>query len=188
MARPAPDAAPRPTSTARWRACPSSTSRRKRPRARASLRPTPIVAVRARLPADLQVAVTIAYTFGWRMQSEVLALETRQLDLAAGTLRLDPGSTKNDEGRRRLPHAGAHRAPDGPGRARAGAQPRLGAGGAVAVPPLRQAAPGEPAAATSAGRGRRACKAAGYRDAPARLPADGGAEHGQPRAFRSAWP
>ena len=33
------------------------------------------------------------------MQSEVLALETRQLDLAAGTIRLDPGSTKNDEGR-----------------------------------------------------------------------------------------
>jgi integrase len=43
--------------------------------------------------------VSIAYTFGWRMQSEVLALETRQLDLAAGTIRLDPGSTKNDEGR-----------------------------------------------------------------------------------------
>ena len=56
-------------------------------------------AVRKHLPADLQVAATVAYTFGWRMQSEVLALETRQLDLAAGTIRLDPGSTKNDEGR-----------------------------------------------------------------------------------------
>ena len=56
-------------------------------------------AVRAQLPADLQVAVTVAYTFGWRMQSEVLTLELRQLDLAAGTIRLDPGSTKNDEGR-----------------------------------------------------------------------------------------
>jgi integrase len=56
-------------------------------------------AVRGHLPADLQAAVTIAYTFGWRMQSEVLALETRQLDLAARTIRLDPGSTKNDEGR-----------------------------------------------------------------------------------------
>ncbi|HUM17368.1 MAG TPA: hypothetical protein VL086_16850 [Candidatus Nitrosotalea sp.] len=33
------------------------------------------------------------------MQSEVLVLERRQLDLAAGTVRLDPGSTKNDEGR-----------------------------------------------------------------------------------------
>jgi integrase len=33
------------------------------------------------------------------MQSEVLALERRQLDLEARTLRLDPGTTKNDEGR-----------------------------------------------------------------------------------------
>jgi integrase len=56
-------------------------------------------AVRQHLSADLQVAVTIAYTFGWRMQSEVLTLERRQLDLDAGTLRLEPGSTKNDDGR-----------------------------------------------------------------------------------------
>jgi integrase len=56
-------------------------------------------AVRRLLPLDLQVAVTIAYTYGWRMQSEVLALELRQVDLAAGTIRLDPGSTKNDDGR-----------------------------------------------------------------------------------------
>jgi len=55
--------------------------------------------VRRRLPDDLQVAVTIAYVFGWRMDSEVLTLERRQLDLDAGTLRLDPGTTKNDEGR-----------------------------------------------------------------------------------------
>jgi integrase len=55
-------------------------------------------AVRAELPEDFQVAVTIAYTFGWRKE-EILTLERRQLDLAAGTLRLDPGSTKNDEGR-----------------------------------------------------------------------------------------
>ena len=33
------------------------------------------------------------------MQSEVLALERRQVDLDNGTLRLDPGSTRNDEGR-----------------------------------------------------------------------------------------
>lgn len=56
-------------------------------------------AVRRRLADDLKVAVTIAYTYGWRTQSEILALERRQLDLEAGTLRLDPGSTKNDEGR-----------------------------------------------------------------------------------------
>jgi integrase len=56
-------------------------------------------AVRRRLAVDLQVAVTVAYTYGWRMQSEVLMLDRRQLDLEAGTLRLDPGQTKNDEGR-----------------------------------------------------------------------------------------
>jgi len=56
-------------------------------------------AVRRLLAPDLRVAVTIAHTFGWRMQSEVLALERRQLDLEAGTLRLEPGTTKNDEAR-----------------------------------------------------------------------------------------
>jgi len=45
---------------------------------------------RQRLPVDLQAAIAVAYTFGWRMQSEVLALERRHLDLEAGTLRLDP--------------------------------------------------------------------------------------------------
>ncbi|HSE04372.1 MAG TPA: site-specific integrase, partial [Methylomirabilota bacterium] len=56
-------------------------------------------AVRRRLAPDIQVAVTIAHTFGWRVQSEVLSLERRQLDLEAGTLRLEPGTTKNDEAR-----------------------------------------------------------------------------------------
>lgn len=56
-------------------------------------------AVKGRLPEDLQVAATIAYTFGWRTQSEVLTLDRRQLDLEAETLRLDPGTTKNDDGR-----------------------------------------------------------------------------------------
>ena len=57
------------------------------------------LAVRRHLPDDLKVAVTIAYTYGWRMRSEVLTLERRHFDLGAGTLRLDPGMTKNDDGR-----------------------------------------------------------------------------------------
>ena len=56
-------------------------------------------AVRRHLRPDLQVATAIAYAFGWRTQSEVLTLERRQVDLDAGTLRLEPGTTKNDDGR-----------------------------------------------------------------------------------------
>ena len=56
-------------------------------------------AVCRHLPPDLRVAAAIGYTFGWRMQSEILTLERRHLDLAAGTVRLEPGTTKNGEGR-----------------------------------------------------------------------------------------
>jgi integrase len=55
-------------------------------------------AVRRQLPVDLQVAVAIMHTYGWRKR-EVLGLERRQLDLKIGTLRLEPGTTKNAEGR-----------------------------------------------------------------------------------------
>jgi integrase len=54
--------------------------------------------IRWALPEDLQVAVTIAQTYGWRMESEAFPLERRHLDLEVGTLRLDPGTTKNSEG------------------------------------------------------------------------------------------
>jgi integrase len=36
---------------------------------------------------------------GWRINSEVLPLQWRQVDLKAGEVRLDPGTTKNLEGR-----------------------------------------------------------------------------------------
>ena len=52
---------------------------------------------------DLQLACTIAQTYGWRMQSEILMLEGRQVNLDAasemGTLSLDAGSTKNEDAR-----------------------------------------------------------------------------------------
>jgi integrase len=60
--------------------------------------PAQFEAIRRRLPEDLQAAVTIAFTYGWR-RDEILTLERRQLDLEAGTLCLDVGSTKNDDGR-----------------------------------------------------------------------------------------
>jgi hypothetical protein len=56
-------------------------------------------AVRRRFVPDPQVAVSIAYTYGWRMQSEILRLERRHADFNAGALRLDAGMTKNDAGR-----------------------------------------------------------------------------------------
>jgi hypothetical protein len=54
-------------------------------------------AVCCHLRPDLYVTILIASTFGWRMQSEVLTLERRQVGLDAGTLRLEPGTTENDE-------------------------------------------------------------------------------------------
>src|SRR5262245_24606256 len=41
--------------------------------------PAQFEAVRRRLRPDLQAAITIAYVYGWRMQSEVLALRLSQL-------------------------------------------------------------------------------------------------------------
>jgi integrase len=43
--------------------------------------------------------VTVAYITGWRIQSELLPLQWRQVDFTAGTLRLEPGTTKNRERR-----------------------------------------------------------------------------------------
>jgi integrase len=56
-------------------------------------------AVLNHLPAPLKPIVTFAYITGWRIASEVLPLEWRQVDFDAGEVRLDAGTTKNDEGR-----------------------------------------------------------------------------------------
>jgi integrase len=40
-----------------------------------------------------------AYITGWRLKSEVLSLRWSQVDLNAGEVRLEPGTTKNKEGR-----------------------------------------------------------------------------------------
>ena len=40
-----------------------------------------------------------AYVTGWRINSDVLPLQWRQVDLRVGEVRLDPGTTKNREGR-----------------------------------------------------------------------------------------
>ena len=47
----------------------------------------------------VQPVVTFAHITGWRIDSEVLSLLWRQVDFAAGEVRLDPGTTKNGDGR-----------------------------------------------------------------------------------------
>jgi integrase len=56
------------------------------------------LALHEALPDYLRSVATFAYTYGWR-KSEILGLTWDRADLAAGTVRLDPGSTKNREGR-----------------------------------------------------------------------------------------
>lgn len=56
------------------------------------------LAVRNVLPAFLQPMATFGYYTGWR-SAEILGLQWRQVDLAAGEVRLDPGTTKSGEGR-----------------------------------------------------------------------------------------
>jgi site-specific recombinase XerD len=55
--------------------------------------------VRAALPPEYRPLLTVAYITGWRTQSELLPMESRQVDFAAGTMRLEPGTTKNKKGR-----------------------------------------------------------------------------------------
>lgn len=51
------------------------------------------------LPPEVQPVIKFAYMTGWRIASEVLPLEWRQVDFGAGEIRLDAGTTKNREGR-----------------------------------------------------------------------------------------
>ncbi len=46
----------------------------------------------------LRVLLELAFTYGWR-RGELLKLRVRQVNLAQGTIRLDPGTTKNRQGR-----------------------------------------------------------------------------------------
>jgi integrase len=55
-------------------------------------------AVLAHLPTDIQPLVAFQYYTGWRI-SEVRGLQWKQVDLKAQVVRLEPGTTKNDEGR-----------------------------------------------------------------------------------------
>jgi len=56
-------------------------------------------AVHAKLPDHLQAPLIFAYLTGWRVRSEVVSLMWSNVDFKAGTVRLEPGTTKNKKGR-----------------------------------------------------------------------------------------
>jgi len=56
------------------------------------------VALRDKLPDHLKGFVTFAYKTGWRM-TEISDLTWNQVDRDNGIVRLEPGETKNDDGR-----------------------------------------------------------------------------------------
>src|SRR6185503_4246106 len=58
-----------------------------------------LAAVIAHLPSYVQPMIEFAAITGWRIPSEVLKLEWRQVNFDVGEVRLDPGTTKNGEGR-----------------------------------------------------------------------------------------
>ena len=51
------------------------------------------------LPRDLAHVVECAWITSWRVASEVLTMQWRQIDFDGGEVRLDPGTTKNKQGR-----------------------------------------------------------------------------------------
>jgi integrase len=56
-------------------------------------------AVLRHLPVALRALFEVAYLTGWRVADELATRQRHHLDLAAGWLRLEPGETKNGEGR-----------------------------------------------------------------------------------------
>jgi site-specific recombinase XerD len=56
-------------------------------------------AVLKHLPAEIKPVAVTAYVTGWRVYDEILTRQKHHLDLKTGWLRLEPGETKNDEGR-----------------------------------------------------------------------------------------
>jgi len=56
-------------------------------------------AVLRHLPEEVRPIIEFAYITGWRIASEVLPLQWKQVDFAAGEVRLDAGTTKNGDGR-----------------------------------------------------------------------------------------
>jgi hypothetical protein len=48
------------------------------------------------LPPEIQAPLRLIHITGWRLTSEVLPLTADRVNLRAGTVTLDPGTTKNE--------------------------------------------------------------------------------------------
>jgi hypothetical protein len=94
-------------------------------------------AITKHLPVELAAGALVAFQLGWRKR-EVFGLQLRQLDLDVGTLRLDPGETKNREGRVGVPDPGAKGGPVGSGGPREGPGAPARADHPLAVPAPRR--------------------------------------------------
>jgi integrase len=51
------------------------------------------------LPESVRPVIEVAYITGWRVRSEILSRKWDHVDFKGGWLRLNPGETKNAEGR-----------------------------------------------------------------------------------------
>lgn len=63
------------------------------------LEPEQLRAVVAELPDDLKPLIEAAYLTGWRVRSELSSRQWSHVDFKGGWLRLEPGESKNREGR-----------------------------------------------------------------------------------------
>jgi integrase len=61
--------------------------------------PEQFASVKQQLPVYMRPIVEFAHVTGWRTPSEILPLEWRQIDMKAGEVRLDSGTTMNGDGR-----------------------------------------------------------------------------------------
>jgi len=51
------------------------------------------------LPDEIKPVITVAYITGWRVTSEILTRQRHHVNFKHGSLRLEPGETKNNRGR-----------------------------------------------------------------------------------------
>ncbi|HTR47868.1 MAG TPA: site-specific integrase [Verrucomicrobiae bacterium] len=78
---------------------PSITKLRENNRRKGFFEPDQYRAVVEHLPEELKPVIQTAYITGWRITSELLTRQKHHVDLNAGWIRLEPGETKNGEGR-----------------------------------------------------------------------------------------